>query len=369
MAIALASCMLPEKFIAEIEYQPDASYHYRFEGTAFNVAAVAMLKKSGKLTDKALRELELEARKIRSNLEVKKAAHVGDGRFELLIEGARTPGQITYLFNFLRVITDRSTGVSTIVSTAIKDSELDKLMALGIPLKGQLKVRLPANAQVLSHNADSSPLLKRRGGDYTWNLRELTQRPIMTIRFAEADVLAAGALTAAHSVHNDSPCDMVNADCIQDSANPLFGSLFDVPPSTSNLWPLFALAAWTLCVVLLLAYRRVRATMRGEAPIAQFSQGDTDALPAAVILVNRNYMNLLEMPVLFYVIGVLAFAAGLQDPRLVTLGWAYVVLRVLHSLVHLSYNHVLHRFALFAASNVVLVIMWVLTALHLWQHG
>lgn len=40
------------------------------------------------------------------------------------------------------------------------------------------------------------------------------------------------------------------------------------------------------------------------------------------------------------------------------LAWVYVVLRGIHSLIHLSYNHVFHRFAVFATSNVVMALLW-----------
>jgi hypothetical protein len=70
-------------------------------------------------------------------------------------------------------------------------------------------------------------------------------------------------------------------------------------------------------------------------------------------------MNLLEIPVLFYVVSIVAFAAHLADPPAVVLAWTYVGLRVLHSLVHLTYNNVIHRLVVFAASNGVLVIILV----------
>jgi len=41
------------------------------------------------------------------------------------------------------------------------------------------------------------------------------------------------------------------------------------------------------------------------------------------------------------------------------LAWAYVACRALHSLIHLTYNNVLHRLAAFAASNVVLLVIWI----------
>ena len=41
------------------------------------------------------------------------------------------------------------------------------------------------------------------------------------------------------------------------------------------------------------------------------------------------------------------------------LAWVYVGLRVLHSIVHLTYNNVMHRLTIFAASNAVLAVLWI----------
>jgi len=81
-------------------------------------------------------------------------------------------------------------------------------------------------------------------------------------------------------------------------------------------------------------------------------------VPGFVSLANRNYMNLLEMPVLFYVICLMLFVSGEVDQTFLYLAWGYVGLRVLHSLVHVTYNNVLQRLTLFAASNVVVTLMW-----------
>ena len=88
-------------------------------------------------------------------------------------------------------------------------------------------------------------------------------------------------------------------------------------------------------------------------------------MPAEVSLPNRNYMNLLELPVLFYVICIVAYVTNVATDRLVPLAWSYLALRVVHSLVHVTYNRIMHRFAAFAASNFVLISMWLLVGLAL----
>jgi len=113
--------------------------------------------------------------------------------------------------------------------------------------------------------------------------------------------------------------------------------------------PVSALAIWTAIVVFLTGFVRIRAFRLGEAP----------GVPADVTVVNRNLMNLLEMPVLFYVVCIAFYVTRHVDHGLVTLAWLFVALRVLHSLIHLTTNRVLHRLTAFALSNVVLLTMWI----------
>jgi hypothetical protein len=98
---------------------------------------------------------------------------------------------------------------------------------------------------------------------------------------------------------------------------------------------------------------------------ADFKVGESLAVPDAVRIPNRNYMNLLELPVLFYVVCVLFYVAVAPSPSAIGLAWVYVALRVLHSVVHLTYNHVIHRLILFAVSNGVLFTLWILAATRL----
>lgn len=78
-----------------------------------------------------------------------------------------------------------------------------------------------------------------------------------------------------------------------------------------------------------------------------------------------NFKNLLEMPVLFYVLCLALFAAGEGTPAFVLAAWAYVALRTVHSLIHLTYNRVVHRFLAYAASGVLLFGMWIAFAVAL----
>lgn len=128
---------------------------------------------------------------------------------------------------------------------------------------------------------------------------------------------------------------------------------------TAILIPALCLVGWTLLVLLLVPYRRFRAGFAGLVTARDFKYGESERVPPDVSIPNRNFINLLEAPVLFYVVSITAFVTHHGDQGIVALAWTYVGLRVVHTLVHLTYNRVRHRLAVYAASTVVLTILWI----------
>jgi hypothetical protein len=118
--------------------------------------------------------------------------------------------------------------------------------------------------------------------------------------------------------------------------------------SDSILAPMGALAALTFFV--LLAVPALRMSRRGR------QDGAAGDIPGG--LANPNFADLLEMPVLFYVICLMLYASHRVDTTFLALAWGYVGLRALHSAVHLTYDNLRHRMTLFALSNFAIFAMW-----------
>ena len=114
---------------------------------------------------------------------------------------------------------------------------------------------------------------------------------------------------------------------------------------------------------------RFRSAFRHEVTADDFKFGESPTVPSYVSIPNRNYMNLLELPVLFYIVCLLFYVTNSVSLAAVQIAWAYVVLRILHSVIHLSYNNVIHRVIIFAVSNFVLVALWVLAGFHIFRHS
>jgi hypothetical protein len=123
------------------------------------------------------------------------------------------------------------------------------------------------------------------------------------------------------------------------------------------LQPVVALLAWTM--VMWLWMYAVRIPAMNKAGIKPDDARDTGALgkllPPEVQWKANNYNHLHEAPTLFYAVAIVLAIIGQGDGFNTQLAWAYVGLRVLHSIVQATINKVAIRFALYALSSLVLM--------------
>ena len=136
---------------------------------------------------------------------------------------------------------------------------------------------------------------------------------------------------------------------------------------TAIFWPVLALIFWTFLILVQVPIRRFRAAFAGRVAACDFKYGESENVPCDVALPNRIFMNLVEVPLLFYILCILFFVTGNVDSAALSLAWLYCALRFVHSIVYLTYNHVVHRFAVFITSNFVVVAMLAYLAVGLAQ--
>lgn len=127
---------------------------------------------------------------------------------------------------------------------------------------------------------------------------------------------------------------------------------------TLMLYPMLALIGWTFVVLVLMGRRRIAAVRAGRVHVREFALGESAAVPADCTIVNRHYMNLLEIPLLFYAVSLTYYVTRQADGVALALAWAYVALRLAHSAVHLGANRMFHRLLAFAFSNFMLMGLW-----------
>ena len=129
---------------------------------------------------------------------------------------------------------------------------------------------------------------------------------------------------------------------------------------TAIFAPMGVLAFWTFAVLLLIPFRRFRAGFAGQITRDDFKFGESSNVPGHVTIPNRAMMNLLELPVLFYVVCLMFFVTGTVSALVLEIAWAYVGFRLAQTLIHVTYNNVIHRLTMFAVSNFILVTLWIM---------
>lgn len=133
--------------------------------------------------------------------------------------------------------------------------------------------------------------------------------------------------------------------------------------------PLLAMVFLTFAVwIYLFALRIPEIKLKKIDPDDLKDREEAHRLLTVSAAASNNLKNLFEMPILFYVAALLAMLLLIQDALLVQLAWGFVILRAIHSLVHCSYNRVMHRFIVYFVSCLFLLLIWVRLAQYLFMN-
>lgn len=129
--------------------------------------------------------------------------------------------------------------------------------------------------------------------------------------------------------------------------------------NTVILLPAAVLICWTLVMLFWLAITRLPTMNRLKMHPQKYprTQDLGAALPAKVQWKADNYNHLMEQPTIFYATVFLLVLIGDVSGLNVMLAWAYVGLRIAHSLLQVTINKVMVRFTLFVLSSIILTIM------------
>jgi hypothetical protein len=125
------------------------------------------------------------------------------------------------------------------------------------------------------------------------------------------------------------------------------------------IYPIFALVILTFIVGFSTGASRFISAKRGLVDPRYFKLFAGYTPPDNIAKLSRNFSNLFEVPVLFYTAGTTILALDINNQLILGLAWAFVALRIIHSIIHISYNNPIHRFLSFLLSSIVVLIMWV----------
>ena len=133
------------------------------------------------------------------------------------------------------------------------------------------------------------------------------------------------------------------------------------------LHPVIALAAWTIVMWFWLYGTRIPALSSSKVDpddlVRDPAKGLDNVLPPSVQWKAHNYNHLHEAPTVFYAVAIVLSIIGEGDGLNAQLGWVYVALRVVHSIIQATINKVQLRFLVFALSSLCLMALVARTAL------
>ena len=136
------------------------------------------------------------------------------------------------------------------------------------------------------------------------------------------------------------------------------------------LRPMVALIAWTLVMLVWMLATRLPAMKAAGVDLGALvgsKASDADrALPPQIQWKAHNHNHLMEQPTLFYAACTVIALTGTGDGVNASIAWAYVALRIAHSIVQVTINRVALRLALFLAATLMLVALTLHAAMAVW---
>jgi hypothetical protein len=134
-------------------------------------------------------------------------------------------------------------------------------------------------------------------------------------------------------------------------------------------WPLVAQVALVALVTVRMYITRISEIHARRVSPQAFATTRTAAGVFENVAAADNFRNLFEVPVLFFAVCCALAITDTVTPSQLVLAWLFVGLRAIHSFIHVTYNRVVHRFAVYVASTLCVLVMWCLFAISLWKNG
>jgi hypothetical protein len=134
------------------------------------------------------------------------------------------------------------------------------------------------------------------------------------------------------------------------------------------LLPLFVQVGLTFFLLFWMGSVRVGAIRRREVEMRDIALRQP-AWPERPTRIANAYHSQLELPLLFYVLVILALFTRKADTLFVVLAWMFVTARLAHAAIHVTGNDVQRRFFAFLVGAIILLIMWIIFALRIFFAG
>jgi hypothetical protein len=126
------------------------------------------------------------------------------------------------------------------------------------------------------------------------------------------------------------------------------------------IFPAFAMTMLSLAVGVLMLYRRYRALMSKEIKWSRFKTLSLPDAPDDVLKAERHFINLFELPVLFYTASLIAIFMPLKNQYGICVAWSFVLFRLIQAGIHLWPNKILYRMTAYLLGFATVLIFWLM---------
>jgi hypothetical protein len=128
------------------------------------------------------------------------------------------------------------------------------------------------------------------------------------------------------------------------------------------IYPMFAMVLLTWAVASVLLNARIKAARSGKVTMKYYKAlqpGPDDEPSHTMINGGRHFVNLFEVPVLFYAACILGVILPMTSQVFLILAWLFVAARVAHAVIHVGSNKVRPRMMSFIVGYSSVNIMWI----------
>ena len=125
------------------------------------------------------------------------------------------------------------------------------------------------------------------------------------------------------------------------------------------LMPMFTQVALTFVLLFWMGFLRMQAIRSGAVKPEQIALREPH-WPLRVLQIGNAFHNQIELPVLFYVVVLLALITRTLDVIIYVLSWMFVLSRIVHAYIHVTSNRLDRRTGVFGIGAIALLLMWVI---------
>ncbi len=134
-------------------------------------------------------------------------------------------------------------------------------------------------------------------------------------------------------------------------------------------WPAVAMVGVTAAVWFRMYFVRIGEMRKRRIHPQKVATSHAAAGVLEDVATADNFRNLFEVPVLFYAVCCALAVTDSVTSLQLALAWAFVIARMAHSFIHVTYNRVMHRFTVYVLGGLIVFAMWAIFAVQLAARG